>query len=122
MHLAKSATRFRRVFSLLSLIAVLVSGSLTLTQCRMVGDRLTGVEVAPRHNEPSECVKACRKALADALEAEYRLHVANLRACNRNRACIKAEFEAHLRRLEQIAKDYKNCVGGCHSQGGGTGG
>lgn len=120
MHLANGPARMRRALSLLSLIVVLGAGSVTLTQCRMVGDRLTGVEVQPLHGQPaSECAKQCKRDLEAALEAEFRLHVANIRACGRNQACLKAEFERHLRRLVEIWKDYKSCLGNCHHQGGG---
>jgi hypothetical protein len=122
MHLAKRTARIRRALSLVTLIAVLGVGSVTLTQCRMVGDRLTGVEVDSFRGRPTECSKACRRALEDALEEEYRLYFANLRACNRNKECLKAEFERHLRRLAEIWKEYEDCLAGCHHQGGGTGG
>jgi hypothetical protein len=104
-------------------VALMTFALFGLTQCRMVGDRLTGVNVETFHSgQATACLRACQAQAAQALIDETRLYLANLRACGNNQQCIQAEFQRHLAALKKIAADLKTCLDGCHHQGGGDGG
>lgn len=112
-------------------IALLVlSGALlalVLNQCRMVGDQVmtpaaSGLSVAQQPANHGNCISECAKAFADSNKVESALHVANVRACGGDAACVATEdarFEAVKSRL---ADDRKACFDACHHQGGGAGG
>jgi hypothetical protein len=103
----------------LLMVAFAVS-TLTLTQCQMVGDKLTGVQVGTFHGA-NHCIKDCDKARKKAKREEEKRHRDLLRACNEVPACIEAENARYEAALAAIHDAYKACISGCHNQGGGRG-
>ena len=113
-----SRSRARWVTRLVLLIA-LATASLTLTQCRLVADRLTGVS-ADLFRRKSGCVKACRETLLADRRAEQELHVQNLQSCQGDLDCRAAEQARHAAALAAIEAAYVSCQNNCHDQGSGT--
>lgn len=111
-------TRARLTTRMLLLVA-LAASSLALTQCRMVGDQLTGVRV-DSFKRKSDCVKDCKDAYKDARKAENTVHASNMNACRGDSACQAAEAARHGAALQAIEAAYADCLYDCHLQGGGT--
>ena len=105
---------------LVLLIALAVT-SLTLTHCRMVGDRLTGVNVAP-FSRAGDCVKRCNEQSNAQLKAENDLHKLLFQNCNADPVCEAAEDARHEAAVTAINLARNNCKNECHKQGGGSGG
>lgn len=112
----------RSKFALLILAA---GAALVLTQCRMVGDQVTspagGLGLARQENH-GNCISECAKAYADSNKVESALHVANVKACGGDAACLATEEARFETAKERIASGRKDCFDGCHHQGGGAGG
>lgn len=108
----------RHVSRLLLLLA-LVAASLALTQCQLVGDKLTGVDVGI-FKRKNECLAQCQADFQARNQAEDKLHQQNLAACNGDQACIDAENARHeaAERDSKLQRDA--CFDGCHNQGDGT--
>ena len=118
MHLG-THHRSSRLATRLLLVVALAVASIALTQCRMVGDRLTGVKVSPLRASQS-CFRACKDKRKDDLKAEDRLHRQRLHDCDRNAACIQQEEARHAAAEAAIEAAYQTCLNGCHQQGGGN--
>lgn len=101
------------------LLVALAASSLALTQCRMVGDTLTGVRVDALKRK-SDCLKSCKEANKNDRKAENDVHAGNLSACGGDAACRAAENARHDAAVQAIEAAYVDCRNSCHSQGGGT--
>jgi hypothetical protein len=108
--------------ALLGLAALLAISMLTLTQCRMIGDRLTGVSVSTFKNNATACILQCQTAANDAIRVESQLHVVRVQACADDADCLAAEEARHEAAVDAIQTEREACVSGCHHQGGGDGG
>lgn len=108
-----------RLATRMLLLVALAASSLALTQCRMVGDRLTGINVDVLKRK-SDCVKACKDTFKANRKAENDLHTARIRDCAGNTACLAEEAARHDAALLAIDAAYVDCQNGCHNQGGGT--
>ena len=102
----------------LTLLLALVAASVALTQCQMVGDKLTGVQVGT-FKRTNDCFKNCQKRQKDAEKDEKKRHQDAIRACGGNSQCVKDENNRHDAAEDAIEAAYKNCINGCHHQGGG---
>lgn len=123
MHLGPHRPALSRLAVRLVLLVALAAASLTLVQCRQVGDRLTGVGVSPLHgNRDRDCLKACFSQFLKDLAAEYKLFKQNLEACGSDSTCRYDEYQRHHDAVEAIWRAYRDCKGSCHGQGGGGGG
>ena len=94
-----------------------------LSQCRMVEDSITGVDMT--HGDPNlraECVKACNEAFKAAERAEDARYDAALRACGRDRACIEREVARTKATHAQNVDDMQACKRSCYNEGSGNGG
>lgn len=111
-------TRARFATRMLLLVA-LAASSLALTQCRMVGDTLTGVRV-DAFRRKSDCLKECKDTFQQNRKAENELFAANMGACGGDVACRAAEAARHAAALQAIEAAYVACQNSCHNQGGGT--
>ncbi|MBI1797071.1 MAG: hypothetical protein HY076_07730 [Candidatus Eisenbacteria bacterium] len=104
-------------------IAVMALAIFSLTQCRMVEDRLTGVSVQQLNDREREgathCIIQCQTIAAQAFIAEAQLVAANLKACNGDPACIQAENARHQAVVQTILINLRACIDSCHRQGGG---
>jgi hypothetical protein len=92
---------------------------LTLSHCRMVGDRLNGID-AGLFKRDKECRQACQDDFQARNKAESTLHSERVRACAGDPACIAEEQTRHLAALESSRAQREACLSGCHHQGGGT--
>ena len=114
----------RRGFKTLALTAMLGFAVVGLSQCRMVEDTLTGVELNSQDgvNARSECVQKCNDKYKAAQRAEDARYEAALRACGTNRTCKAAEKANHKANDQQIVKDMQECKRTCYNEGSGGGG
>ena len=108
-----------RIATRILLLLALTASSLALTQCRMVGDRLTGLKVDLLKRK-SDCIKSCKDAVKDQRKAESDAHTAAIRNCAGNTSCLAEEAARHAAALQAIDNAYVACQNGCHDQGGGT--
>ena len=113
-----SLTRARFATRMLLLAALAVS-SVALTQCRMVGDSLTGVRVSA-FKRKSDCLKDCKEANKNDRKAENDLHSSAISGCGGDAACRAAENARHDAAQQAIEAAYVACQNSCHNQGGGT--
>ena len=118
MHLGTHHRSPSRVAMRLLLLLALAAASLTLTHCRMVGDRLTGLRVSPLRRSET-CLKKCRDTFKDASKAEERLHDTLIDGCHGDATCIQVENQRHEAAEDAIEQAYRACRNGCHDQGGG---
>ncbi len=119
MHLAAYTRHLRRGTALLAFAVVLAGAALTLTQCKMVDERLTGVSFAKAG--PNGCVSQCAHAYNDSLRAESDLHVGNVHACGSDAVCKAMEELRHEQAIDRIQTGRRRCQEACHHQGGGGG-
>ena len=117
MRLATLRPRLRRALSYSALAVVLAFTSLTLTQCRMVSDRLTGVQVMSGSSR--DCVERCRDVYRISIIVENAIHRIKLHLCRNDAACITAENARHQAALAKIEQRRIECLQDCHDQGGG---
>ena len=120
MHLAVHIRRLRRGAAWLGLVAFLGVTAVTLSQCKMVDERLTGVEVT--RNRPGECIAACAQVQATSMQAEAQRHTAAVQACAGDPVCLAVEEMTHEQNVLAIHAEFKACKDRCHHQGAGGGG
>ena len=118
MHLGTqrpAALRVKRTLLFLALLAA----SLTLIQCRLVGDRLTGVS-ADLFKRKDVCLADCHAEFQSRNQAEDTLHQQNLANCVGDPVCIANEMARH-EAAERASKDERDrCFNSCHQQGTGN--
>ena len=113
-----------RTTRILVLAAVLGVASIILSQCRMVQDGVTGVDLsAGRLDSKSQCVKACNETFKAGQQAEEERHKQAERACGpHDPACHQAEAAKHNAIMKQLTDDKEACKKNCYNEGSGTGG
>jgi hypothetical protein len=105
------------------MVALMALALFGLTQCRMVGDRLTGVGVSSfARAQAAQCIGQCQVTATQALTDEARRFAANIRACAGDPSCIQTETARHQAAVQAITDALRACISGCHHQGGGDGG
>jgi hypothetical protein len=119
MHLAVNTRRLRRGLALLALGVLLAGAALTLSQCKMVDERLTGVSLAK--SSPTSCASVCAPAYNDSIRAESALHVTNAQACGSDPVCSAMEELRHEQAVDRIQAGRRKCQEDCHHQGHGNG-
>lgn len=112
--------RARRAVVYVALAALFGVLSLTLAQCTMVGDSLTGVQMQAG-GSPTTCTGMCRVNYHNALSAARKTHQAILQQCP-DQACKNTENARWDAQQAQLKADYDACVANCHKQGAGFGG
>ncbi len=120
MHLAQHVARLRRGSALLGLGALCVAAALSLTQCRMVGEQLTGIDFQKAH--PDRCINNCVTTANNLIRDESVLHVQNVQACAGDSVCLALEEIRHEQAVDRIQAGRDACINDCHHQGGGQGG
>jgi len=106
-----------RILGMAAALGLLVVG---LSQCRMVSDNITGVNVGSnRLSAKGQCVKACNDAYEDGARAEESRHKEATRACGNDKACKDAENKVHDANMDKLQDQRKNCKRGCYNEGGG---
>lgn len=106
----------------LGLAALLVLALFTLSRCRLVNDRLTGIDLALSRKAAVNCIVECQQAANQEIRTESVLHVSRVKACGGDADCLGAEQLRHQGAVHDIQARRKECVGGCHHQGGGQAG
>ncbi len=120
MHLASLIAKLRRGSALIVLAAAVAIVTLGLSQCRMVGDQLTGVSVTAAR--AGSCLSQCAKEWNDSMRVENDLHVSNIKACDGDTICKAVEAARWAEVLEHLADGRLACQQGCQHQGSGAGG
>jgi len=114
----------------LALVGVLALAAIGLTQCRIVQDRLTGVDLrsGSAQSAYSDCIRDCNDAFKACSIVEDDEHAKQMTACatlsdrEAQKACKKAELDRH-QDAHLACVDAKNaCKDACYNEGGGTGG
>jgi hypothetical protein len=117
--------RFRRPLVYGALATLLGVVSLTLSQCTLVSDSLTGVGL--NKGGPTTCIKQCNDLYKMLYDEEHKLHLQNVGNClglpqpDRD-ACLDAEAARHSAEMSRLGEAKTDCQNSCHSQGGGNSG
>ena len=117
--------RLRRAVVYATLATLLGVVSLTLSQCTLVGDSLTGVEL--NRGRPTTCIKQCNDLYKILFNQEQKLFLQNKEACMAlpqpdKDACLAAEAARHSAEMERLGQAKIDCQNSCHSQGTGSAG
>jgi hypothetical protein len=115
------ARNVRRRWSSLAFLALVVLTAATLSQCKMVDERLTGV-ASPFKDQPAKCMQSCQKESDQELRDEAREHTEKVLECNGDATCLALEQIRHENRIAEIGSQLQTCLNGCHHQGAGEGG
>jgi len=113
--------RLRRAAVYVALLMLLGVISLTVTQCRIVGDNATGVRIYK--SNPNSCIADCQSTFQSDHDAEQKLHQTNVENCQAlspsdRGPCLVAEDARHSARMDEIGQAKLDCINGCHQQGG----
>lgn len=108
-----------RVVTRVLLLALLAVASVALSQCRMVGDNVTGVNVVSVMKAKS-CLEQCQATADNLFNAEANVHQAKLKNCNGDATCIAQENERDAAVNATIQAALVRCQNFCHQQGGGS--
>jgi|SRR4029079_10885184 len=125
MHIDHRNPRVRRGFAFVALAAVLGLAAVGLTQCRMVNDNVTGVDLRSGNGQlsaKSACVKACNEQAKQCKKDEDARHKAAKQACGSDNACKKAEDEQHKANKKACDAAKKACKNNCYNEGSGNAG
>jgi hypothetical protein len=118
--------RLRRGFAFVALAAVLGLSAVGLTQCRMVDDTVTGVDVRSNtgfSNGRSACVHQCNEKYKACKRAEDARHKAAVQACGGDNSCKKAENTLHKNNHKQCVVQMQLCKKNCrYREGAGNAG
>lgn len=124
--------RLRRGFAFVALAALLGLFAIGLTQCRMVNDTVTGVDLsAEGTNARSACIRQCIDKYKTCLRNEQIRHKAALRACSDDddddghgwwgsKQCRKDENRKHKLNKLICLKQLFECKKGCYNEGAGS--
>jgi hypothetical protein len=120
MRLAHHLRRLHRGAAFAVFGVVLATLALSLSQCRMVEERLTGVSL--NKARPDQCVTTCAMAYNDSVRVESSLHVTNVHSCASDSLCLALEEMRHEAAMDRIQTGRVACLAECHHQGSGGGG
>ena len=109
----------RRALIYASLVTLLGVVSLTLSQCTMVGDNLTGVGLSKGAKQT--CLKSCNTNAQLQTDQENRQNETNIIMCAGDQACLNAEAARHAAALAAIDANKQNCHDACKHQAGAGG-
>ena len=121
MRPADVARGVRRGLAYIALVAVAGGAALTLSQCKLVDERLTGVQ-SPLQHDALGCIKQCNTDANNAIRAESARHVAAVKACEGNETCLALEEATHEANVEKIQAARQECHDNCHKPGSGGSG
>jgi len=124
MNIDHRNPRLRRGFAFVALAAVLGLSAVGLTQCRMVDDTVTGVDLKSANalGGRSQCVHKCNDAYKHCVKAEEARHKAAKKACGSDQACKKAEDALHKQNQKDCVRQMQQCKRNCYHEGAGTAG
>ena len=122
MNIDHRSQRLRRGFAFLALAAVLGLSAVGLTQCRMIGDTVTGADarhdIAFSPGPHPTCIHRCNDELKACQGAEDQLNKSNLAACKLlpdpdRKACKKAEDRRHKAAHKACVTAMQACKAAC---------
>ena len=124
MNIDHRNPRLRRGFAFVALAAVLGLAAVGLTQCRMVNDNVTGVDLRSGGtlSAKSACVKQCNEKHKACKKNEDARHKAAKKACGHDSACKKAEELKHKDNKKACDNAKKLCKQSCYNEGAGNSG
>ena len=124
MNIDHRNPRLRRGFAFVALAALLGLSVVGLSQCRLVDDTVTGVELQANSgvSARSDCVHQCNEKYKACKRAEEARHKAAKRACNSEKVCKKAEERLHKENKAACKDAMKDCKRNCYNEGAGIGG
>ena len=117
--------RLRRGFAFVALAALLGLAVVGLSQCRMVDDTVTGVDLKGNTHlsAKSACAKQCNEQYKACKRAESIRHKLAKRACpSGDKTCKKLESQRHKQEKNACKQLKKDCKKGCYNEGAGLGG
>ena len=126
MNIDHRNPRLRRGFAFVALAAVLGLAAVGLTQCRLVDDTVTGVDLRSNStafsSARSKCVHQCDEKYKQCKKAEEARHKAAEKACgSHNAACKKAEDQTHKANEKECVRQMQLCKQGCRYREGAGG-
>ena len=124
MNIDHRNPRLRRGFAFVALAALLGLTVVGLSQCRMVDDTVTGVDLQANQgvSARSDCVHSCNDAFKACKRADDARHKAAARACGSDKACKKAEQRLHKENHLACVRAMQECKRNCYNEGSGAGG
>ena len=124
MNIDHRNPRLRRGFAFVALAALLGLSVVGLSQCRLVDDTVTGVELQANSgvSARSDCVHQCNEKYKACKRAEDARHKAAQRACHSDKACKKAEKLLNKANKVACKEAMKDCKRNCYNEGAGIGG
>ena len=123
MHIDHRNPRVRRGFAFVALAALLGLAAVGLSQCRMVNDTVTGVDLKANStvSARSDCVKQCNEAYKACKKSESARHKQAKRACGSDKECKKAEDRLHKDNQLACKQQKDACKHNCYNEGAGIG-
>lgn len=117
-------SRLRRAVAFATFAGLLGVASLTLSQCTMVGDNLSGVDL--ERGRPTTCIKQCNDLYAVLYKIEQKRHDAAMEICQtlsgtERSDCLDAESATHQANKDALSQGKMECQNNCHRQGSGSG-
>jgi len=124
MSLDHRTPRIRRGIGFIALASLLGVSALVLTQCRMVNDNVTGVDLKANAtaSAKSNCVRQCNEKRKACQKAEDARHKEAKKACLSDKACKKAEDALHKDNKKACDQQKQLCKKGCYNEGAGRAG
>ena len=131
MNIDHRNPRLRRGFAFVALAAVLGLSAVGLSQCRMVNDTVTGVDLKSNSGfggGNSACKKACNEAFKQCKKEESARHKIEKKNCDQlpkpqKDECKKAESERHKAAKKECSERKKACKAACnYHEGAGSAG
>jgi hypothetical protein len=131
MKLDSGKQRMRRGLSFLAMAVVLGLSAVGLTQCRLLDNSVTGVDLktAGRFGGAEQgCVKTCNEDFKECKKAEAELHKQAMKDCNalprdERDACKQAESVRHQDANKACSERKQACKQACnYREGSGSGG
>ena len=122
MNIDHRNPRLRRGFAFVALAAVLGLSAVGLSQCRMVDDTVTGVDLQSNSglSARSDCTKQCNEKAKACKRAEDARHKEAKRNCGSDKACKKAESQKHKANKKACSQQKKLCKDNCYNEGAGS--
>ena len=123
--------RLRRAFTFIALAATLGLGATTLTQCRLVDNSVTGVDLQSSGfcRGESSCERQCNDKYKDCREDEERKSCRAERECDKiknkkdRKDCMDKEKARHEKELKACKELKDKCIKNCeYREGSGHGG
>ena len=124
MNIDHRNPRLRRGFAFVALAALLGLSVVGLSQCRMVDDKVTGVDLTADSgvHARSSCVSECNAKFRACLRGEESEHKNDRKLCGWDKHCRKGADRDHKNRLLECVRKMIECKRHCYNEGAGVGG